>query len=82
MRVCATNMNWRRVVCGCVLAASATTLLGCKTVDFYERRLLTDAVMNLDPGPTEAHFMQKVLYSREGAAGGIGESAGGGCGCY
>lgn len=55
---------------------------GCQNVAFYERRQLVDPVMAFDDDPTEMHFYQKCLYSREGSAGGIGTSAGGGCGCY
>lgn len=55
---------------------------GCNTVEFYEMERLGDSVMQLDDGAMEAHFHQKVFYSMEGSAGGIGTSAGGGCGCY
>jgi hypothetical protein len=55
---------------------------GCGGVAFYEKRALADPVMSLDDGPLEAHFYQKVYYSREGSAGGLGAGAGGGCGCY
>ena len=65
-----------------VAALCALALLGCRQVDFTERRHLGDPIMELDDGPAETHFQQKVTYSREGSAGGIGASAGGGCGCY
>lgn len=55
---------------------------GCVATDFTERRRLTDPIMTLDDSAGETHFHQKVYYSREGSAGGIGGSAGGGCGCY
>ncbi len=61
---------------------AATLLSGCQAVDFTERRRLADPIMQLDDGPTQTHLDQKVYYSREGSAGGIGASAGGGCGCY
>lgn len=54
----------------------------CRSVAFYEKRLLSDPVMLVEDGATEIHFQQKVFYSIEGSAGGIGSSAGGGCGCY
>lgn len=57
-------------------------LNSCKTVEFYEKERLGDSVMSLDDGESEAHFYHKVFYSMEGSAGGIGTSAGGGCGCY
>lgn len=65
-----------------LLAAAVFLLSGCPTVEFYERRHLSDEVMSLEEDPGETHFYQKVYYSREGSAGGIGTSAGGGCGCY
>lgn len=56
--------------------------VGCNTVEFYEKEALVAPLMAFETDGTEAHFHQKVFYSIEGAAGGIGESAGGGCGCY
>ncbi|MCA8923367.1 MAG: DUF4266 domain-containing protein [Planctomycetes bacterium] len=61
---------------------AGATLSGCKAVDFTEKRRLADPIMELGDGPSETHFQQKCFYSREGSAGGIGSSAGGGCGCY
>jgi hypothetical protein len=61
------------------LAAAA---IGCETVAFYEKEHLNDPSMLMEENPTETHLLQKTLYSREGSAGGIGSSAGGGCGCY
>lgn len=54
----------------------------CNTVEYYEMRAYSDPVMDFDDGATETHWFQKVHYSTEGSAGGIGTSAGGGCGCY
>lgn len=54
----------------------------CRSVEFYEMRSFSDPAMAFDEGGTETHFFQKVFYSDEGSAGGIGTSAGGGCGCY
>lgn len=57
-------------------------LAACNTVEYYEKRAFADAVMEFEDGATETHWFQKVYYSIEGSAGGIGTSAGGGCGCY
>ena len=57
-------------------------LAGCNTVEFYEKGALSDPTMSFSEGPSAAHFMHKTLQSVEGAAGGLGGSAGGGCGCY
>lgn len=55
---------------------------GCTSVAFHEKGRLVDDVMAFGEWPSETHFYQKTYYSREGSAGGIGTSAGGGCGCY
>lgn len=57
-------------------------LPSCNTVEFYEKGAFQDPTMDLAGTATEAHFLQKVFYSMEGSIGGIGSSAGGGCGCY
>ena len=54
----------------------------CNTVEFYEKGALSRPAMVFATDPGLSHFEQKVFYSIEGAAGGIGTSAGGGCGCY
>lgn len=72
----------RRRPMALLVALLAALAGGCETVHFTERRHLADPLMELDPGATETHWYQKVYYSREGSAGGIGDSAGGGCGCY
>ena len=71
----------RRLVVQTLLVL-ASTLASCNTVEFYEKGAFVDPVMDLAAEPTHGHFQQKVIYSTEGAAGGIGTSAGGGCGCY
>ena len=65
-----------------LLAAALSLAGGCAATDFTERRRLADPVMQLDDSAAETHLHQKTYYSREGSAGGIGGSAGGGCGCY
>lgn len=55
---------------------------GCNTVEFYEMQAHTSNVMKYGSSDAKAHLEQKVIYSMEGSAGGIGSSAGGGCGCY
>ncbi len=59
-------------------------LLGtaCTGVEFFERRELSEPEMLLEQSPCAIHFQQKVVYSTEGAVGGVGTSGGGGCGCY
>jgi hypothetical protein len=62
---------------GLVLLALAS----CKGPEFYERRDLGRPVMLFEQDVTMTHFFQKTFYAIEGAAGGIGSSGGGGCGC-
>jgi hypothetical protein len=74
--------GWRARAALALLAFTALGTSACQTVEFYEKEAFSDGVMLLDEDPTLTHFRQKVYYSREGATGGIGDSAGGGCGCY
>jgi starvation-inducible outer membrane lipoprotein len=63
------------------LALLALTLSGCATVPQNRRARLADPMMSLTDEPLEAALRQKLYDTREGAAGGDGASAGGGCGC-
>ncbi len=55
---------------------------GCRGVEYHQKGRFSNAIMSFDPDGSEIHFHQKTYYSREGSAGGIGATAGGGCGCY
>ena len=72
----------RLVVFGLLAALLPLSGIGCANVPFYARAHLADPVMQSEPDASETHIRQKVVYSREGAIGAIGTSAGGGCGCY
>jgi hypothetical protein len=64
------------------LAALAAVLVaGCATVPQNRRARFADPMMSLDPEPLDAARRQKMYDTREGAAGGDGAPAGGGCGC-
>ena len=65
-----------------LLCSSLFLSTACNTVEFYEMESFTDPALSAQEGPARNHFRQKVLYSMEGSAGGVGSSAGGGCGCY
>jgi len=67
-----------------LLTAVALLLLasGCQQVRYHQKRAFSNPLMAFDEGATATHFEQKVFYSMEGSAGGIGTGAGGGCGCY
>lgn len=61
------------------LLLSLLVLSGCAIVRPYEREHLTDPTMTDDA--VEAASMRKLHTSREGAGGGDGAPAGGGCAC-
>ncbi len=64
---------------GLAAAALAASLAACAPVKPYQRELLAQPGMSVDPTPdTEAD--QHMLEAREGSFGGYG-SSGGGCGC-
>jgi hypothetical protein len=65
----------------CLLSALALNAMGCVVVPQNRRAHLADPMMALHPDPLEAHVKQKLYSTREGAAGGDGLTAGGGCGC-
>ncbi len=63
------------------LALAAIALAGCATVPQNRRARLADPMMSLTDEPLDAARRQKLYDTREGAAGGDGATAGGGCGC-
>jgi len=56
-------------------------LAGCAIVPQNRRAKLADPMMSITEDPLEAYRKQKLYGTREGAAGGEGAAAGGGCGC-
>jgi hypothetical protein len=69
-------LRWRVLGAALAMAASA-----CATVPQNRRARLADPMMSLTDEPLDAARRQKLYDTREGAAGGDGASAGGGCGC-
>lgn len=67
----------RRALVAALLLCSA----GCAIVPQNRRGRLADSIMQLEDEPTEGYRKQKLYGVREGAAGGDGATAGGGCGC-
>jgi hypothetical protein len=57
------------------------SLSACATVPQNRRARLADPMMSVMDEPMEAARRQKLYDTREGAAGGDGSAAGGGCGC-
>ena len=59
----------------------ALVLSGCAIVPQNRRAKLADPMMSMTDDALEAYRKQKLYSTREGAAGGEGAAAGGGCGC-
>jgi uncharacterized protein DUF4266 len=57
------------------------SLAGCATVPQNRRAHFADPMMSLTGEPLDAARHEKLYDTREGAAGGDGATAGGGCGC-
>jgi len=55
-------------------------LTACSGVKPWERDLLAEKKMQLDPSPLEAAFDEHIYFSKEASSGGAGVG-GGGCGC-
>lgn len=62
-----------------ILLAMGTS--ACVIVPQNRRAKLADPMMNLRDDATDAYRRQKLYTTREGAAGGDGAAAGGGCSC-
>jgi hypothetical protein len=65
------------------MAALLVVLLSsaCATVPQNRRARFADPMMSTGGEPLDAARRQKLYDTREGAAGGDGTTAGGGCGC-
>lgn len=64
-----------------LFALFALGVSGCVIVPQNRRARLADPMMAFSGDSLEAHRKQKLYSSREGAAGGDGITAGGGCAC-
>jgi hypothetical protein len=70
----------RGVALALALGAVASSA-GCAIVPQNRRKHLADSMMRFDTDALDAHAHQKLYGTREGAAGGDGVPAGGGCAC-
>jgi hypothetical protein len=61
--------------------AIVLVMSGCAIVPQNRRARLADPIMHVGDDALEAYRKQKFYGVREGAAGGDGVAAGGGCGC-
>jgi hypothetical protein len=73
--------TWARAVGVLVLLTIVGGLGGCAVVPQNRRKHLADPMMRFDADGLAAYKRQKFYSTREGAAGGDGTPAGGGCGC-
>ncbi len=64
-----------------VLALVAAGSSGCVLVPQNRRAHFADPIMAFQQDSLEAHRKAKLYSTREGAAGGDGATAGGGCAC-
>ena len=62
------------------LAGTALAAVGCKNVEPWQRRTLSDSTMRGDRDPAGQGLAEHMWFSREAASGGRGVG-GGGCGC-
>jgi hypothetical protein len=70
-----------RVLAALVLACGIGSGAGCAIVPKNRRQYLADPTMQPTDDPLREKAADKMHTAREGAAGGNGEPAGGGCGC-
>lgn len=69
-----------RTSAACVLLLIAPAL-GCATTRVYERERVVDEAMAFDDDDALSYVRNKIEAAREGAFGGFGAAAAGGCGC-
>jgi hypothetical protein len=63
-----------------IVLASTLAISACSTVKPWDRDLLADNAMQLEPAPLDAALDEHVYFSKEASSGGEG-LGGGGCGC-
>jgi hypothetical protein len=64
-----------------LVAGVVAFMPSCSNVEYWQKEKLADPAMTYHDSKALSSFDQKVFQSIEGAAGGFGASAGGGCGC-
>ncbi len=64
-----------------ILAAFCALAGGCARVHQIDRGTLSRQIMQFEPMGNRQAFLNDFHSIREGASGGVGQSAGGGCGC-
>jgi hypothetical protein len=77
----AAILRFARGVALAVALGAVASSTGCAIVPQNRRKHLADPMMRFDTDALDAHAHQKLYGTREGAAGGDGVPAGGGCAC-
>ena len=70
----------KRLIAVASALALSVLLIGCETVQPWQKGNLAKPEMVFDPDPLQIRFMEHTYFSKEGASGGVG-AGGGGCGC-
>ena len=71
----------RQFVVGSLLVGLLLGSSACTTTRFYQREKLSDQAMRFDANTRLVYIRNKTEAAREGAFGGFGGAAAGGCGC-
>ena len=77
-----TSHSHRALLAALLLLACGLLLGGCSSmgVEPWERALLAEPGMAIDPDPIQTALNEHIFFSKEASTGGLG-TAGGGCGC-
>lgn len=70
----------RKLIAVVSALALSVLLIGCETVQPWQKGNLAKADMAFDPDPLQTRFEEHTYFSKEGASGGM-SVGGGGCGC-
>ena len=63
-----------------IITVALLFIAGCTTVQPWDRDLLAQKKMSLNPSPMLRAVDEHIYFSKEGSMGGL-DAAGGGCGC-
>ncbi len=70
----------RKLIAVATLLALSVSLVGCGTVQPWQKGNLAKEDMAFDPDPLQTRFVEHTYHSKEGVTGGL-SVGGGGCGC-
>lgn len=73
---------WRRTIAVFLLLIGAFAVGGCATMGVkpWEREMMAENAMQVDPNPIQSGYDDHIYFSIEGSSGGR-TFGGGGCGC-